>query len=183
MSHGGNDGEIVTRDGTLRVADLWEHFNGTRCPSLVGKPKLFFIQACRGLRVDPGSTLIRVNKSSSSSRYSDDRIDCHGSFSNVPDLADMLIMYSTTEGHVSFRGVEGSWFFQTLCNELNALSGDILTILTEVNRKVAFAKQSSVQEPNLIHLNKKKQMPNINSMLTKNFFLTKEALDKARGGT
>lgn len=183
MSHGGNDGKIVTRDGTLRVADLWESFNGTRCPSLVGKPKLFFIQACRGLRVDPGSTLIRVNKSSSSSRYSDDRIDCHGSFSNVPDLADMLIMYSTTEGHVAFRGVEGSWFFQTLCEELKALSGDILTILTEVNRKVAFAEQSSVQDPNFIHLNKKKQMPNINSMLTKNFFLTKEALDKARGGT
>lgn len=64
----------------------------------------------------------------------------------IPTLADLLIMYSTSEGFYSFRNPEmGSWFIQALCEELKENSHEeILTILTGVNRRVAFAKQSHV---------------------------------------
>ena len=38
----GSDGRIV------RIQQLTRCFSSSRCPSLAGKPKLFFIQACQG---------------------------------------------------------------------------------------------------------------------------------------
>ena len=49
LSHGnqgnifGSDGEPVNID-----KDIVEPFDGKHCPHLIGKPKLFFIQACQG---------------------------------------------------------------------------------------------------------------------------------------
>nr|KAG5702552.1 hypothetical protein BaRGS_003712 [Batillaria attramentaria] len=48
LSHG-RRGEIFGTDSdTLRVEDLIDDLTHNRNPTLVGKPKLFFIQACRG---------------------------------------------------------------------------------------------------------------------------------------
>ena len=48
MSHGCN-GFIFGRDGDkLSIDSLVDMFDGTHCPALRGKPKLFFIQACQG---------------------------------------------------------------------------------------------------------------------------------------
>lgn len=48
MAHGGL-GEIIGVDGkALPVHQLTTDFTADRCSSLAGKPKLFFIQACRG---------------------------------------------------------------------------------------------------------------------------------------
>jgi hypothetical protein len=44
MTHGDSDGKIGAYDKDYLVQDLWENFIGTNCPSLIGKPKLFFIQ-------------------------------------------------------------------------------------------------------------------------------------------
>ena len=47
MSHGNKD-VIKSRDGqTVPVSSLLDMFTKTNCPALVGKPKLFVIQACR----------------------------------------------------------------------------------------------------------------------------------------
>lgn len=43
MSHGDN-GVIYARDHTYPPDTLWMPFTGDNCPSLAGKPKLFFIQ-------------------------------------------------------------------------------------------------------------------------------------------
>lgn len=66
----------------------------------------------------------------------------------IPTLADLLVMYSTAEGYYSFRNpADGSWFIQALCEELQENPHeDLLTILTGVNRRVAFAKQSNVPD-------------------------------------
>ena len=51
LSHG-IPGKIYTVDGELiPIADLTTVFNGQNAKHLVGKPKLFFIQACRGGKV------------------------------------------------------------------------------------------------------------------------------------
>lgn len=44
----GTDGELIP------VEDLTKLFNGYRCPSLIGKPKIFLLQACRGGNFDYG---------------------------------------------------------------------------------------------------------------------------------
>ena len=47
MSHGNKD-FITSRDGiNVSLSSLLDKFTKTNCPSLVGKPKLFLIQACR----------------------------------------------------------------------------------------------------------------------------------------
>ena len=48
MTHG-NMGEILCSDGKpLDIKYVTNLFKEDKCPALVGKPKLFFIQACRG---------------------------------------------------------------------------------------------------------------------------------------
>lgn len=94
----------------------------------------------------------------------------------IPTLADLLIMYSTSDGYYSFRNPDhGSWFIQALCAELKKKRNaqqDLLSILTDVNRRVAFRYQSNA--PKNLKLDACKQMPNIISMLTKKLYLPKK---------
>ena len=43
-----------TDDQLIPVQDHIRLFNGSHCPLLVGKPKIFFLQACRGESRDKG---------------------------------------------------------------------------------------------------------------------------------
>lgn len=94
----------------------------------------------------------------------------------IPTLADLLVMYSTAEGFYSFRNpADGSWFIQAFCEELRENSHeDLMTILTGVNRRVAFGKQSHV--PDNDDWDAMKQMPNIVSMLTKTMYFKKKPI-------
>ncbi|XP_046567512.1 caspase-3-like isoform X2 [Haliotis rubra] len=47
--------------GAVLVASIINIFSDTRCPGLVGKPRLFFFQACRGTNLDPGVS-VQVKK-------------------------------------------------------------------------------------------------------------------------
>jgi len=179
MTHGKRDGKIYAADGEFSVQDLWECFVGNNCKSLIGKPKLFFIQDCRGSMADPGILLkpkakIRSFSLSSSSDTVDAKALREKNFV-IPTLADLLVMYSTAEGYYSFRNpADGSWFIQALCEELREnIHEDLMTILTGVNRRVAFAKQSNVPENS--DWDAMKQMPNIMSMLTKTMYFMKKS--------
>jgi caspase 7 len=174
MTHGKSDGKVYARDREFNVQELWAPFVGENCPSLIGKPKLFFIQACRGSMTDPG-TLFKP-KPKARLKSSPDTVDASSSKGEVfviPTLADLLVMYSTAEGYYSFRNpADGSWFIQAICEELRENpQEDILTILTGVNRRVAFAKQSHV--PGNSDWDAMKQMPNILTMLTKTMYFLK----------
>ncbi|CRL07742.1 CLUMA_CG020696, isoform A [Clunio marinus] len=171
MTHGDEDGQVYSRDGEFNVQELWENFLGENCESLVTKPKLFFVQACRGRMVDPG-VIFKPQPKLRMMRMSDtvDAQNVEPDYYVLPSMADILVMYSTSEGYYSFRNPsEGSWFIQALCQELSEnLECDLMTILTGVNRSVAFAKQSNV--PNSSY-HEMKQMPCILSMLTKTMYL------------
>ena len=60
MSHG-KDGYLYATDSNstnlLGVEWMLKLFHGDECPNLNGKPKLFFLQACRGERMDKGADL------------------------------------------------------------------------------------------------------------------------------
>nr|6PDQ_A Chain A, Ancestral Effector Caspase-3/6/7 [Homo sapiens]6PDQ_D Chain D, Ancestral Effector Caspase-3/6/7 [Homo sapiens] len=53
LSHG-EEGLVYGTDGKIEIQELTSLFKGDKCQSLVGKPKLFFIQACRGDELDSG---------------------------------------------------------------------------------------------------------------------------------
>lgn len=166
MSHGSTDGKIYAYDEKYSAQDLWSPFIGTNCETLIGKPKLFFIQACRGKLVDPG-----VIKPKFPRGKIIDHVDATSEEEEeyfIPNLADLLIMFSTSEGYYSFRNPkEGSWFIQSLVREFEENSHkELMTILTGVNRRVAYDFQSYNLKSKMDAC---KQIPNIISMLTKGF--------------
>ncbi|KAJ9598225.1 hypothetical protein L9F63_011046, partial [Diploptera punctata] len=44
LTHGNNNSSLCTRTHNLPVQDLWTQFCASKCPSLAGKPKIFFIE-------------------------------------------------------------------------------------------------------------------------------------------
>ncbi|XP_077158392.1 caspase-3 isoform X3 [Paroedura picta] len=154
LSHG-EDGLIYGTDGPLELKMLTSLFRGDRCKTLAGKPKLFFIQACRGTELDSG---IETDSGM------DENI-CQ----KIPVEADFLYAYSTAPGYYSWRNSsDGSWFIQSLCLMLKnyAKKLELMQILTRVNSKVAEFSSCS----NRPDFHGKKQIPCIVSMLTKDFY-------------
>uniref|UniRef100_A0A8C1Z1X3 Caspase-3 n=2 Tax=Cyprinus carpio TaxID=7962 RepID=A0A8C1Z1X3_CYPCA len=154
LSHG-DEGVFFGTDTSVELKQLTSLFRGDRCPSLVGKPKLFFIQACRGTELDPGVETDSADKPI-----------------RIPVEADFLYAYSTVSGYYSWRNtMTGSWFIQSLC-EMIAKYGkelELMQIMTRVNHKVALDFESTSNMPGF---DAKKQIPCIVSMLTKEMYFT-----------
>ena len=140
LSHG-DLGGVFGADGKLvKINKIASLFKPTKCPTLAGKPKLFFIQACRGETEDPGYVLEKDGKGDEPFRNS------------LPNDADFLFGYATPPGNVSWRSRRhGTWYISSLCEVLHnhALQRDLLTMLTIVNYKVseAFTDQGYKQCP------------------------------------
>ena len=47
LTHG-NEGILYGYDHSYPTHKIWEFFTADKCPTLAGKPKLFFLQACQG---------------------------------------------------------------------------------------------------------------------------------------
>lgn len=57
LTHG-DLGIMCANDASYSENKLWEQFTDDKCVTLAGKPKLFFIQCCRGERLDCGVELL-----------------------------------------------------------------------------------------------------------------------------
>uniref|UniRef100_A0A146KLZ1 Caspase-1 n=2 Tax=Lygus hesperus TaxID=30085 RepID=A0A146KLZ1_LYGHE len=153
LSHG-EEGVIFATDAPYKHDQIFNPFTADNCPTLAGKPKMFFLQACQGSRLDAGLTMATQVDSSPSYK--------------IPVHADFLVAYSTIPGFYSWRNTgKGSWFVQALVLELqeSGMLYDILTLLTFVNRRVAIDFESNVPDNTLMHA--KKQVPFITFMLTR----------------
>ncbi len=117
LSHGqikgivGVDGQIVT------YKELIETLSPSQCPSLFSKPKLFFIQACRGTKDQPAAF---------PQIFPDDEVmpvsDAAVPRDSIPEMADYLLAMSTVPHYVSYREKDtGTWFIQSLCYNLKQL--------------------------------------------------------------
>ncbi|MCJ8734145.1 hypothetical protein PDJAM_G00231940 [Pangasius djambal] len=158
LSHG-DEGVIFGTDGVMQLKELTGLIRGDRCLSLVGKPKFFIIQACRGTDLDPGIETDSVSDSEGTQR--------------IPVEADFLYAYSTAPGYYAWRNTaNGSWFISSLCEMLTKYGREleIMQLMTRVNRKVALEFQSCSNIPGF---SDKKQIPCIVSMLTKELYFPK----------
>ncbi|XP_053179824.1 caspase-3b [Scomber japonicus] len=156
LSHG-DEGVIYGTDGLEKLEDLTKLFKGDSCRSLVGKPKLFFIQACRGSGLDGGTDLIETDSVAEQTE-------------RIPVEADFLYAYSTAPGYYSWRNcANGSWFMQSLCEMLqqHGKKLELMQVMTRVNHKVALQFESCSNQPGY---SGKKQIPCIVSMLTKDVY-------------
>ncbi|XP_074656756.1 uncharacterized protein LOC141909970 [Tubulanus polymorphus] len=150
--------KVIGTDGnTVHVEELVKPFKGDACEALAGKPKLFFIQACRGLLREQGVLFT-----------DSEQIDGNEGL-RIPNEADVLIAYATVPGYVSWRNAgEGSWFIQTLCKVLKEhhRSLDLLRMLTRVQRKVADEFGTARRE---------KQMPCVVTTLRKDLYFARKS--------
>lgn len=162
LSHG-KEGYIYATDKLVPLENLVLPFKGNSCPTLIGKPKLFFIQACTDRRTEKGE-----HRRASPVRHGlNDLHSSHLSSRRVPVEADFLFSYSTVPGYYSWRNnQEGSWYIQALCIVLENYGGkmELMQMLTQVNRMVAYEFEACSDEEFTEDL---KQMPSIVSMLTR----------------
>ena len=139
MTHGnagvlyGTDGKAVSID-----TEIIEPFRGKNCYTLVDKPKLFIFQACRGGRLDDG---VKQEGPETGQGLEDmDEVEQWTDQLKLPTEADILAAYAVPPGWASWRNeTKGSWFIQSLVEAIKEYSEDydLVSILTEVNRKVA----------------------------------------------
>ncbi|XP_071431909.1 caspase-9 [Pithys albifrons albifrons] len=171
MSHIRFPGGVYGTDGKrIPIEKIVNYFNGSNCPSLRGKPKLFFIQACggeqkdRGFIVDcdspedeaPGASL---ESDATPFRALSGNVDEPDAISSLPTPSDILVSYSTFPGFVSWRESTGSWYVETLDTVLERyahsehLQNMLLRVANAVSARGIY-----------------KQIPGCFNFLRKNFF-------------
>ncbi|EDW65084.1 caspase [Drosophila virilis] len=162
LSHG-KLGYIYAKDKDYPLESILNPFTAERCPTLAGKPKLFFIQACQGDLMDPGYHIQRPE----SSGHDNETFMSY----RIPLPADFLIASATIPGYCSWRNtVDGSWFIQSLCKELGSFgkTRDLLTQLTFVAQRIAVNYESFHSFDSMQH--QRKQISCTMSTLTRILF-------------
>uniref|UniRef100_A0A3B5MWG9 Caspase-8 n=1 Tax=Xiphophorus couchianus TaxID=32473 RepID=A0A3B5MWG9_9TELE len=136
LSHG-MEGKVYGVDGKLvEIKLLIECIDGEKCPSLIEKPKMLFIQACQGCKeqypVQPDGIEDETTRIFADAKIADLR---------SPVIADLLVGMSTVPDHASFRDKFcGTWYIQSLCKNLIKCVPrriDLVSILTKVNFDVS----------------------------------------------
>ena len=162
LTHGGSQGLHGCDGEPVKIRDIKSKFTAANCPGLAGKPKLFFIQACRGSDEDRGykqrDNIPRMEPGISCAEF-------------IPIEADFLTAYATPDGYISWRDTEqGSEYIQALTQVIRdyRTDMDIQRILTKVNEvvseKVIPAEGKNGKEHNY------KQIPEPSSTLRKLFY-------------
>ncbi|XP_041474156.1 uncharacterized protein LOC121422962 isoform X2 [Lytechinus variegatus] len=146
LSHG-SKGCVYGTDGRqIQIDALTGLFRGEYVPTLLDKPKLFFIQACQGT---DGQAAIDIRQDAVTS---------------LPNESDTLLSLSTVPGYSSNRSVsKGTWFITTLCSVINSHYNkhvDLLSMLTMVNYLLSTAADKE----------KKKQIGNPSHTLRKQIY-------------
>jgi len=172
LSHGTNGGYVSGTDGDIAIDILTSPFMEKNCPTLVGKPKCFIIQACRGSNFDLGVTLVADANDPESKPETVPRTD-----------VDCLICFSTVPGFYSWRHSEcGSWFVQSLCKVMEKIGAteEMMRILTRTNHMVAYEFESCTSRTDMNYM---KQMPMIFSRLVKDLYFRPKCgrLDSNKG--
>ena len=100
LTHGDYGDVLYGTSEGITIQEVIETFSSKRWTTLIGKPKIFIIQACRGRT---------YNQAVQSTERNNDGCD------QVLNILDYLVAYSTIHGNVSLRNKNtGSIYISTL---------------------------------------------------------------------
>ncbi|XP_038218602.1 caspase-3-like [Zerene cesonia] len=166
LTHGTRDGILRARDQQLTEFDIIDALKTHNKPTLITKPKLLIIQACRGARDIQG---VVVGRSAKIRRDIDDDFNPY----TLPVEADMFVLHSSYMGNPSHRDeINGSWLIQTLCHKIKQLSPkhDLEHIIIEVKREVAIDKYHEEYNRRTLEIDTNKQIPVVTSTLIRKLY-------------
>ncbi|XP_011483728.1 caspase-2 isoform X5 [Oryzias latipes] len=188
LSHG-VDGAIYGTDGQQLALDwVFEAFDNAHCPLLQNKPKMFFIQACRGDEMDcgveqidgPARTFSPTCEQRDAGREEQGDADGRQRASTgrqrikLPQRSDMICGFASLKGQrictAAMRNTKkGSWFIQELNTalRLNARDTHLADILVQVNKRI---KEREGYAPGTAH-HRCKEMSEFTSSLCKDLYL------------
>ncbi|CAG2225971.1 CASP7 [Mytilus edulis] len=138
--------EVSTADVRIPTDTILQFFDDDHCPNLQGKPRMFFIQACRSTpnsceenRVDKG---FLINSVQEQVDMKDKVIDTQVvEFFDISCYEDYLVMFTCSSGKLGWSNKSGGWLMQCLHSVFNELLDtnydDFLQILTRVCWKMA----------------------------------------------
>ncbi|XP_063055353.1 caspase-2 isoform X2 [Engraulis encrasicolus] len=186
LSHG-KEGGVYGTDGQLLELDwVFEAFDNAHCPQLQNKPKMFFIQACRGEEMDsgvdqsdggertqsPGCEQRDAGRDEESERQNREREEREREKLRVklPQRSDMICGFATLKGTAAMRNTKkGSWYIQELNTAIRQRARDthMADILVQVNGRI---KQREGFAPGSAH-HRCKEMSEFTSSLCQDLYL------------
>lgn len=155
MSHGESTGIFGTDGQIVELKKITEMFESSQCSGLNEKPRLVFVQACRGENTesdhkgtgiqvsDKDGVLEGIQAISLETEQTDAVAQAHNEEStkrSVHSAADFLIAYATPEGTPAYRNIHvGSWFLNAIVwtFKYHAHQEEIQHMLLKVNELVS----------------------------------------------
>ena len=163
-SHGNKDGICGTDKKAIPEDKILKPFKD--CASLKGKPKLFFINSCRGDKKDTG--------------VRDDKVVADHAHPIIhPFEADILVAHSSVDDYRSYGDVgldSGSWFITELTKvfKKHAHNMNLTDMLTIVCEKVS-EKKAQLANDESVPPKEYQQVPSFSSTLRKAVYFVPES--------
>ncbi|XP_042782859.1 caspase-2 isoform X2 [Panthera leo] len=136
LSHG-VEGGIYGVDGKLlQLQEVFRLFDNASCPNLQNKPKMFFIQACRGDETDRGVDQQDGKNSAGSSECEESDDSKELLKTRLPTRSDMICGYACLRGTAAMRNTKrGSWYIEALTQVFSERACDthVADMLVTVN--------------------------------------------------
>ena len=119
----GSDGEVVP------LQEVVAALKGNSCPTLIGKPKMFFFQLSQGDTVDEGVQTLAKSLET----------DTPAGAETVPSEADFFFAYAAVTGYQAYSDNLGSYFIRTLTDVITEKAQvlHLADMLTEVSQQMA----------------------------------------------
>ncbi|XP_064415423.1 caspase-2 [Latimeria chalumnae] len=171
LSHG-VEGAIYGVDGELlQLYDIFSLFDNANCPNLQNKPKMFFIQACRGDETDRGVDQLDGKERSESPGCEESDAGKEEQLRvRLPTRSDMICGYACLKGTAAMRNTrKGSWYIQAIREVFtkHAKEMHVADMLVKVN---ALIKEREGYAPGT-DFHRCKEMSEYCSTLCKNLYL------------